>query len=251
MIKQNFKKPLIGISTNQYTLENGFFAGQKRIYINQDYVELILEAGGIPFLLPHNKNREAIKQQMMAMDGIIFSGGQDIHPLHYKEEPLSCLEAVCLDRDEFELEAIQLAHALKKPILGICRGLQLINVAFGGTLYQDIGQQFPSPSIQHSQKTHKAAATHTVDIVPGSQLSRIFGKESLMTNSFHHQAVKDLAPGLSVNAKAKDGVVEGIEKKESPFLIGVQWHPEMMLERHPEMLKLFSAFVSAAQNQEF
>lgn len=247
MIKTYQNKPLIGISTNQFILDKGPFTGQKRLFLNQEYIESILNAGGIPFPLPINASPEVIRQQISLMDAILFSGGQDINPLLYKEEPLSCLEEVCFDRDAFEISMINLAHSLKKPILGICRGLQLINVAFGGTLYQDIGQQFPIKSLQHSQKAHKAAATHHVDIAPHSKLHSIFGTDSILTNSFHHQAVKDLAPGFMVSAKAKDGVVEGIEKMDSPFLLGVQWHPEMMIERHPFMKKLFEALVSAAQ----
>lgn len=250
MNKTYLRKPLIGIASNRFIVESGPFAGQKRIYINQDYIDSILQAGGIPFLLPLNNDKEATKQQIIAMDGIVFSGGQDIHPLRYQEEPLRFLEDVCTERDEYELSAIKFAYSLKKPILGICRGLQLINVAFGGTLFQDIGEQFASPSIQHSQKSHRSMGTHSVEIDPNSQLSRIFNAKRLITNSFHHQAVKDLAPGFFISARAKDGIIEGIEKLDSSFLLGVQWHPEMMIEKHPEMLQLFSAFVRSAVKAE-
>lgn len=249
MKTKKLQKPLIGISTNQYILENSPFAGQKRIYINRDYTECVLKAGGIPFLLPLNTPLEAIEQQIMAMDGIVFSGGQDVHPLRYGEEPSRFLEAVCSERDEYELEALKLAYALKKPILGICRGLQLINIAFGGTLYQDIGHQIPHQSIQHFQKAHKAVATHSVELVPKTLLASIFETNHLITNSFHHQAIKDLAHGFKVNAMTRDGVIEGIEREDSSFLVGVQWHPEMMIEKHPEMLKLFAAFVSSIEEQ--
>lgn len=246
MIKTYQNKPLIGISTNISILESGTFAGQKRIYIHQDYVTAIVKAGGIPLLLPLHDSPDIMKAQIQSVDGILFSGGQDIHPLHYKEEPKSCLEEVCVDRDFYELEILKCAHLLNKPILGVCRGLQLLNVAFGGTLYQDIERQFPTFPSQHSQKSEKSAATHTVNVVPHTRLYSIFESETLLTNSFHHQAVKDLAPDFFINAQAKDGIIEGIEKKGSSFILGVQWHPEMMAEKHPIMLKLFSAFVAAA-----
>jgi putative glutamine amidotransferase len=136
------------------------------------------------------------------------------------------------------------ARARGLPVLGICRGLQLINVAFGGTLHQDLGA-LPGPLQQHVQLGWRHAASHHVDLEAGSLLARIFGRTELRVNSFHHQAVKALAPGLAVNARARDGVVEGLEAPDGPLLLGVQWHPEGMLAAGPEMLPLFQALAAA------
>jgi len=244
--KTKNKKPLIGILTNLLTVESGVFSGTERIYVNRDYITSILRAGGTPILLPIISDFEAMCQQIESVDAILISGGQDVHPLHYKEEPSRLLEAVCLERDEYEMAVIKHAFQLQKPIFGICRGLQLINVVFGGSLYQDIANDFPMSSFQHTQKSKKDDALHTVDIAQESWLSNVLEKEVLLTNSFHHQAIKNLAPGFRASAWAKDGVIEGIEKIDGPFIAGVQWHPEMMTEKHLDMHQLFCAFVAEA-----
>ena len=240
------KKPLIGILTNLLTVESGVLAGSERIYVNRDYVSSVLRAGGTPILLPIIADIEAMCQQIEAVDAILISGGQDVQPHHYKEEPSHLLDAVCPERDDYEMAVVKHAFQLQKPIFGVCRGLQLINVVFGGSLYQDIANYFPTTSFQHTQKSKKDDASHTVDIAQNSWLSCVFEKEALLTNSFHHQAIKDLAPGFRANAWAKDGVIEGIEKIDGSFVVGVQWHPEMMTEKHTDMHKLFCAFVEEA-----
>lgn len=249
--KSTSRKPLIGILTNLLIVESGVFAGAERIYVNRDYASSVLRAGGTPLLLPIICDAAAMQQQIAAVDAILISGGQDVQPHHYNEEPSPLLEAVCPERDEYEMAVVKQAFSLGKPIFGVCRGLQLINVVFGGSLYQDITNYFPSAPFQHTQKIKKEDAhqndePHTVDIAQNSWLSSVFEKETLITNSFHHQAVKDLAPGFRVNARAKDGVIEGIEKIDGSFVMGVQWHPEMMTEKHPDMQKLFCAFVTEA-----
>ncbi len=240
----NNKKPLIGILTNILTVESGILAGTKRIYVNRDYVNSILRAGGTPILLPIISNEEAMCNQIEAVDAILISGGFDVHPHNYNEEPSHLLEAVSLERDEYEMAVIKHAYQLQKPIFGVCRGMQLINVVFGGTLYQDIANFFPNLSFQHTQKSNRDDVSHTVDIKQNSWLSSVFQKESLLTNSFHHQAIKNLASGFQATAWAKDGVIEGIEKIDGSFVAGVQWHPEMMTEKNADMHQLFCAFVS-------
>lgn len=236
-------KPVIGILTNLLTVETGPFAGMERIYVNRDYVQSILRANATPILLPIIHDSEAMQQQIQAVDALILSGGQDVEPHHYQEEPSALLEAVCRERDIYEFAALKAAFEQQIPIFGVCRGLQLINVAFGGTLYQDIPHHFPESSVQHSQKTKRDEATHKVDIAQNSWLSAVFGKETLLTNSFHHQAIKKIAPGFQATAWAKDGIIEGIEKCNGGFVVAVQWHPEMMTEKHEDMHKLFCAFV--------
>lgn len=243
------ERPLIGILTNLLTVETGIFLGTERIYVNRDYVDSVLRAGATPLMLPIVADQEAILQQIEACDALIFSGGQDVHPHHYNEEPSHLLEAVCYERDLFEMAALRFAIRKKMPVFGICRGLQLINVAFGGTLYQDIAKQTPEGSLAHSQKAKKDEITHTIDLADDSWLERLFKKKSLMTNSFHHQAVKELAPGFRATAWAKDGIIEAIEKEDESFVVAVQWHPEMMTEKHSDMQTLFCAFVEEVKQK--
>lgn len=233
------KKPIIGILTNIFTIEEGQFAGMERIYVNREYVKTILKAGGIPVMLPIIEDLETICKQIENIDGLLLSGGQDLHPHHYNEEPSPKIGTICLERDRYEIAAVRHASSLNIPIFGVCRGLQLLNVVFGGSLHQDI------PG--HSQKMKREEAFHTIEIVPGTKMHKIFGAEKVKTNSFHHQAVKHLAPGFRATACANDGTIEGIERIEGSFVMGVQWHPEMMVNLHPEMQKLFDAFVAEAR----
>jgi len=241
------QRPLIGILTNYYTLEDGLFAGTSRLFVSEDYVKSIVRAGGVPFMIPMISDAEIICKQVEHVDGLIFSGGaHDVHPDHYQEEPSAFLNSVSHERDLFEMVAAKHAFTLGKPIFGICRGLQLINVAFGGSLYQDLPTDLLN-GLPHSQQLKKDEASHVVDVTPNSLLFSIVNKPTLMTNSFHHQSVKKVAPGFCINALSKDGVVEGIERMDPSFVLGVQWHPEMMAEKHPDMQKLFSFFVDKAR----
>lgn len=193
------------------------------------------------------QDESAIRTQIELVDGIILSGGWDVNPLLYDEEPSGLLQFIYPERDAFELKVIKIAYELNKPILGICRGMQILNVAFGGSLYQDLSH-YSASSLQHVQKARRYEPSHTVEIVRSTQLHKIFGTDVIMANSFHHQAIKAIAPGFQVSAKARDGVIEAFEKPGKHFIVGVQWHPEMMARFHPDMLKIFTSFVQAAQN---
>lgn len=238
------KKPIIGILSNLLITEQGMFPGMKRSYVNHDYVEAILLAGAIPVMLPVISDEDGIRQQLERVDGVLLSGGYDINPLYYGEEPCKELGFILPEVDEHQLAAVRIAVELGKPMLGICKGMQIINVAFGGSLHQDL-LQIPT-STKHSQKAQRHVASHTVQVVQDTMLSDIFGKETVLTNSFHHQAIKAVAPGFIVSGMTADGVVEAIETAAAPFTLGVQWHPEMMAEKCTDMLKLFTRFVAAS-----
>lgn len=241
-------KPLIGISTNFLEIVEKPFSDHQRIYVNSGYIDAIIKAGGIPLLLPITADEETIDRLVALVDGVLLSGGQDVHPSNYNEDNHPLLGTTSKERDAYEMRIIQNAYQAKKPILGICRGLQLINVAFGGTLYQDLSQQEDVCNSKHRQDIVRDAVLHDIDVIPETELHRIFGKTKLVTNSFHHQAVKDLAPGFAICAKSEDGVVESICRSGSPWILGVQWHPEVMIDAHPEMKHLFVTFINKAGN---
>lgn len=243
--KMKFKKPVIGVTTNLLKITEQPLLNHERIYVNQGYINSIIQSGGIPFMLPVTHDVETMNRLLDLVDGVLFSGGQDIHPSYYKEHAHPLLEITSAERDVYEMQLIQLAQKSRKPILGICRGLQLINVFFGGTLYQDLSQFSDQSKEIHSKKSMEAPL-HTVELMTNRRLSQIFGKNKILTNSFHHQAVKDLAPGFAVSALAEDGVIEGIESLDSHWIMGVQWHPEVRLDSHPTMENLFNAFISEA-----
>lgn len=235
----------IGILAHIDTGDLRLDPGKERLCINQDYVFAISQADGIPLVLPYIKEIHAIERQLDAVDAILLSGGHDVHPHHYGEEPIQQLGEVCAERDDYEIKAIRIALERNQPIFAICRGLQILNVALGGSLFQDIPHQTNSGQ-QHSQQAKGHVASHAVDLVPSTLLHQIAGEPTVMVNSFHHQAINKLAPELIVNARARDGMIEGVEMMGSPWVLGVQWHPERMVAHHPVMQRLFKAFITAA-----
>ncbi|UTC74774.1 gamma-glutamyl-gamma-aminobutyrate hydrolase family protein [Treponema sp. OMZ 792] len=237
------KKPIIGITGScLYEPSAGLFAGYERMYTNTDYVNAVLAAGGVPLMLPIINDEEAVRQQIENLSGIIIMGGYDVEPHFFNEEPLSCLGEILPKRDIYELKLIKAARALKKPILGICRGMQLLNVAFGGSLYQDLSLIKRNIQIKHDQDTRPQERTHSIKIEDNSVMQKVFGKED-MVNSYHHQAVKTLAKDFKITAYAPDGIVEAIEYTGDCFIMGVQFHPEMTAAVHKPSLDLFKEFI--------
>jgi putative glutamine amidotransferase len=235
------KKPLIGIIGSLSVDQGEMFPGYERAFVNDDYVQAVAMAGGIPFILPLISDPDAIREQVESMDAVIISGGVDVNPLLYGEEPVSELGYLCPERDVYDLEAVRIILEMDKPVIGICRGMQIMNVISGGTLYQDLSKNEVG-KVKHLQNSKPDLATHSVDVAEGTKLFGILGG-SAMVNSYHHQAVKELAPGFRVSARAKDGIIEAIEKEEG-FAIGVQWHPEMIARKDSRMLELFRELIS-------
>jgi len=239
------KKPIIGINSSRVIKHETPYSHS--VIESLSNVESVIKAGGIPIILPILCDEESIRRQLQLLDGVILSGGVDINPLVYNEEPSPKLGYIFPDKDTFDLLIVKIACELNKPILAICRGHQILNIAFGGTLYQDLSDM-EDCYIKHQQQTKDGAATHTIDITPNSILHSILGS-SIVTNTFHHQAIKDLAPGFKVTAYSKDNVIEAIEKCDKKFVVGVQFHPEIMTAYNDKnMLKLFEAFITAASN---
>jgi len=234
-------KPLIGITMNLDIQQT-----RSLNMLDQDYGKAVQQAGGVP--IPILGLKESIPDLVKQLDGFVFSGGDDIHPRFYKEKPLP-KSGITLSPDGrtlFELALFKAAYRAKKPILAICGGEQLVNVAFNGTLYQDIAKQVPAP-IKHSASRTKEKVFHPVGIIDGTLLSRITGASSMRVRSSHHQSVKDLGQGLQISALSLDWVIEALEPvKHNSFLIAVQWHPEKTLnDLHTK--KLFKAFIDASK----
>ena len=236
----------IGVTANQDVLREGEFPGVRRQLLNLAYCEAVAAAGGVPVILPHMTDAGVRRAYLERIDGLLLSGGGDVAPQFYGEEPHELLGKIDSDRDGSEIDLTREAARRGLPVLGICRGLQVLNVAFGGTLYQDLSQRGVA-SFQHRQIAAREEATHTVRFSAGSVLAEWFGKNARV-NSFHHQAIKRAAEGFKVNALAADGVIEGIEYAASDaFLMGVQWHPEHMAGKDGSMAALFENFVRLSE----
>ena len=239
------RKPIIGISSSIIVDDLGSFAGYKRAYVNKDYVDAVVRAGGVPLIIPFTTNKEVIISQAQLIDGLILSGGHDINPYNYGQEPSQKIGEIFPERDIYEMILLEESKKRDIPILGICRGFQLINIAAGGTLYQDLSL-IPGNILKHNQVSNPTLKTHKIEIKENSFISSIFGKET-MVNSFHHQAIDKVADDFIVVARASDGVVEAIEHKTYKFLVAVQWHPEMLAVNCEKARVLFSKFVEEAK----
>lgn len=234
-------KPVIGITPN-FTHETGLFS------LHRDYTAAIESAGGTPVLLFPSAEPETGPDALPDfLDGILLSGGGDIDPLLFGEEPLRQNGEISPLRDSFELTLCRAALESGLPLFGICRGMQVMNIAAGGTIYQDIPAQTGS-TLKHSQQAPRPHGTHSVLPLENSLLAALLGKKRVAVNSFHHQAVARLGEGFSAAAHSPDGIIEAVERENAPFVLGVQWHPEAMDAK--EQALLFSAFVRAAGGKQ-
>ncbi len=215
--------------------------------IPQAYLDAILTAGGLPILLPTSLPITALPELVNRFDGFVLSGGGDVDPALYGGHLDATVHSIDPERDAFECALIPLVLQADKPLLAICRGAQILNVALGGSLYEDIPSALPA-ALRHDWYPNipRDYLAHTVEIEQGSRLAEILGTRKLRTNSLHHQAIRQPAPALEVVAYAEDGIIEAMELAGKRFAIGVQWHPECLPEE-PAMQRLFSEFVNAAR----
>jgi len=209
------------------------------------YPNSVVRAGGAPVLLPETADRQAVIAMIGRVDGLLLPGGGDVVSLAYGEEPHPTAKYQDPVLDEMEFLAARVAIDRGIPILGICRGIQSLNVALGGTLIQDIESQVPG-AVQHWARPRDATRGHTIDVEPGSLLARVLGTKTLAVNSYHHQAVKDVAEGLRASARSRDGVIEGLEAADGRPILAVQCHPEEMRESQPALRNLFEWLVREA-----
>lgn len=235
--------PIIGLTTSR-----SFTAfGLPTLGVAEAYVNAVKNAGAAPVLIPLGLPEPVLETLAARLDGIVFTGGGDVHPEQYGAQPHPKVTFVDEDRDRVEIHLVRRAVENGLPFLGICRGLQVINVALGGSLYEDILDQHPGAE-QHSfsSKEGRDYLAHRVSIHPDSRLAGLLGLREVDVNSLHHQAVRQLAPDLVPSAYAPDGIIEALELPQHPFGLAVQWHPEW-LQAHFAMRSLFQAFVSACQ----
>lgn len=242
-------KPIIGVTPDFNAGNRKDIGGKEPTYfLRARYMKAIEDAGGIPVVLPLLSNKDAWRQVVAHVHGLLITGsGSDLAPELYGERQRHKFARMSRERATMELGIAKAAYRADVPMLGICGGMQSINVALGGTLYQDIAAQLET-SIDHLPAYSATKTTHTVQIAPGSLLRRIAGKARVEVNSSHHQSIKKVAPKLLQTAVSPDGVIEAIEAPDRAFVLGVQWHPEFLYDLDPIQRRLFQALVKAGKN---
>lgn len=243
------RKPIIGITPSpmEDTQTHGTF---NRYALATTYLDAIEAAGGVPVVIPPQAGN--IGEIISIVDGLLISGGGDIRPEIYGDTDVhETTYGIHDGRDDLEMALVREATSRDIPMLCICRGIQVLNVALGGTLIQDVADQY-STEIEHRQQENgirKEDPSHTVSVTPGSLLAKTYELDEIKVNSFHHQALRDIAPTLSIDAVSSDEIVESVSHPENAWILGVQWHPEMMFREHPEHLKPFQALVDQASRR--
>ena len=235
--------PLIGVTSSITVLKV-----PERAYVNSAYLHAVQQAGGVPVVLPPQLSAASLERLARGLDGLLLTGGGDIDPAVFGEAAHPTVCEVAPARDTLELSAVRIALDRRLPILAICRGLQLLNVALGGALFQDVGSD-PGTQLQHGQQEPRDQPTHKVQVKAGSRLAETLGTDELEVNSMHHQAVKALGAGLLAVAWAPDQLIEGLELADaSRFVLGVQWHPEELVSHSEPARRLFAALVQSARS---
>ncbi|HEX6079146.1 MAG TPA: gamma-glutamyl-gamma-aminobutyrate hydrolase family protein [Methylomirabilota bacterium] len=238
----NGRAPLIGVSTS---ITVG--ASPERAYVNSAYLHAVQQAGGVPVALPPQLSSASMRQLAGDLQGLLLTGGGDMDPALFGETPHATLYDVAPSRDTLETSVLHVALDRGLPVLAVCRGLQVLNVALGDSLHQDVGTD-PGTQMAHSQKEPRDQPTHKVKLTPGCRLAATLGADELEVNSMHHQAIKRLGRGLTAVAWAPDQIVEGAEIGDpSRFVLGVQWHPEELVGHSEPARRLFAALVAAAR----
>ena len=247
------KRPIIGIPTQNLQSIGGVPESLPASWVmSHRYILTLTGVGAVPWMIPLlHEDEETLRAIYDELDGVFLPGGADIDPASYREERHPSCDRSDPPRDAVELLLVRWAVADRKPVLGVCRGLQLINLAFGGTLYQDLAAQRPG-SIKHDYFPFRDGKprdylAHEVEVTEGTRLARLAGERCFKVNSMHHQGIRDLGEGLVVSAVAPDGVIEGVEMpSEDQFVVGVQWHPEVLSDADPRVRRIFEEFISEA-----
>lgn len=241
-------RPVIGISCDFSDGNHPPFMGKEPTsFLRLRYVRAIEALGGTPILVPVLNDHSSVRRILDRVDGVVLTGsGPDIDPAHYGERPRFRFRVMRRERTELEFALAREAMRRDRPLFGICGGMQLLNVAFGGSLVQDIGREI-GRSVSHRQKGEGNRLSHWIRIHKPSRLFKILRQNRIRTNSFHHQSVRTLAPGFVASASADDGVIEAIEHPDTVFVLGVQWHPEYLYRRQMETRRLLQAFIKSCR----
>ncbi|MGN0903472.1 MAG: gamma-glutamyl-gamma-aminobutyrate hydrolase family protein [Succinivibrio sp.] len=233
------KRPVIGVLPLYDTALNS-------IWMLPGYMNGLMENGASPVILPYTDNKDLLLQTAKLCDGFLFTGGQDVNPALYHQKQSPKCQEVLKELDALSLIIFNYAKSKNLPLLGICRGCQILNVFFGGTLYQDLASEHPE-GISHSQKKPYSSFSHKVSLTKGSYLEKLLTKDLLEVNSIHHQAIKDVADDLSVEAVSEDGLVEAVKAKNYRYMLAVQWHPEYAYQNDINSNRIFKDFVKACE----
>lgn len=234
-------KPIIGVTGSMEVDEKYYMIGK-------DNMEAITQTGGIPVMLPYLRTKKDIDELALQLNGLYLTGGYDIDATLFGEEPHPNLGTIIPERDQFELKIISKMLQLNKPILAVCRGCQILNIAAGGDMYQDIYGQIDTDLLQHQQNAPQGYGSHFVNIQQGSLLHQVTEAEKIRVNSRHHQANRYVVQPFAVSGQANDGIIEAIESKEHAFVLGLQWHPENMFQVGDKPSKnIYQAFIKATK----
>jgi putative glutamine amidotransferase len=233
-------QPMIGVTAS--------VQAEVRTVVHNDHVNAVVEAGGIPIVLPNLLDEENIGRLARLVDGLLVTGGDDIDPTLFGEEPHPSLGEIIPERDHFEMSLIQKLLKQDKPILAICRGCQILNIAAGGDMFQDIYTQQDRELLQHQQRAPRSHCSHYVHPEKDTLLWRLSRGSRFKVNSFHHQAVRRLAKGFKLSATSSDGIIEAIESESHRFVLGVQWHPEALVKKEdPYAVRIFNEFIEVCK----
>lgn len=233
-----------------YWHESEAILGRQATALPNSYIRALSKVDLLPLIIPVVPHQALLDRYLRMMDGLLLVGGPDIDPVHYGQDPVAGLRRVTPARDEVELDVVCRALEAGLPILAICRGIQVLNVAAGGTLWQDIGSQQPRAAKHDYHPGYpEGHLAHPVTVASGSRLGAILGEGEIWVNSIHHQAIDRLGKGLRATAHAPDGIVEGVEGVDRRWVLGVQWHPEWLVDHDPRMLALFDGFRQACAGQ--
>ena len=235
------KKPVIGILSDKEPKKS-----VPRYFVKANYISAVREAGGVPFIIPPFKDKEDSINTLDLINGLLIPGGDDIDPKCFGEEPHPSVVLTDPEVIQFQIDFLKLALNKNIPVFGICAGFQIINIACGGNIYQDIPSQYPNPLKHKKEDSENDDPCHNIKIENNTKLFNILQMEKIEVNSTHHQALKDIAEGFVVSARADDGIIEAIESRKHNYLLGVQWHPEDMYEENKLFLKLFERLVYEA-----
>ncbi|GAB3043258.1 gamma-glutamyl-gamma-aminobutyrate hydrolase family protein [Virgibacillus ainsalahensis] len=237
-------KPIIGVTSSMEIDESHYSVTNRN-------VRAIYEAGGMPMILPYLLDEKDVKQIADEIDGLYATGGYDIDPTMFGEEPHPRLGTIIPKRDSFEIALIKKLLVTDKPVLGVCRGAQTLNIAAGGDMYQDIYSQADGELLQHSQKAPLDHGSHFVYAEEGSLLHQLTGSEKFRVNSLHHQANRNVSSSFRISGKSSDGIVEAVESKEHPFALGLQWHPEaMVVSGDQPSINIYQEFIKACDTKK-